>query len=130
MRDREPYEDFLAQVPERPGFEAWNLRVVTDAEQTIVAAAVNVVSGDADQRECFVERLATRTDQRGRGLAQALLVDSFATARAHGVTGGALSTDSRTGALGLYEKVGMRVDSTWLNRAIDLRTSADDSDVT
>jgi hypothetical protein len=31
-----------------------------------------------------------------------------------------LSTDSRTGALGLYEKVGMEVTSVWLNRAIDL----------
>ena len=31
-----------------------------------------------------------------------------------------LSTDSRTGALGLYERVGMEVTSTWVNRAIDL----------
>ena len=86
----------------------------------IVAAAVIVIGGEADQREAFVERLATRADQRGRGLAQALLVDSFAAARSRGVTGAALSTDTRTGALGLYEKVGMRVASTWLNRAIDL----------
>ncbi len=120
VRDREPFEDFLAEVPKRPGFEPWNLRIVTDAEQVIVAAAVNVISGDEGRRDCFVERLATRADQRGRGLAQALLVDSFATARAHGVAGAALSTDSRTGALGLYEKVGMRVASTWLSRAIDL----------
>jgi hypothetical protein len=31
-----------------------------------------------------------------------------------------LSTDSRTGALGLYEKVGMQVTSIWLNRGIRL----------
>jgi hypothetical protein len=31
-----------------------------------------------------------------------------------------LSTDSRTGALGLYEKVGMEVTSIWFNLAIDL----------
>ena len=31
-----------------------------------------------------------------------------------------LSTDSRTGALGLYEKVGMVVTSNWVNRAIDV----------
>jgi hypothetical protein len=31
-----------------------------------------------------------------------------------------LSTDSRTGALGLYEKVGMKVTSIWLNRGIRL----------
>ena len=35
------------------------------------------------------------------------------------MTGG-LSTDSRTGALGLYEKVGMRVIMVWVNRAITL----------
>lgn len=120
VRDREPYEDFLAEVPQRPDFEPWNLRVVTDPHQAIVAAAVIVSSDGGDKGEAFVERLATRVDQRGRGLAQALLVDSFAAARARGVTGAALSTDSRTGALGLYEKVGMRVASTWLSRAIDL----------
>ena len=120
VRAREPYEDFLAEVSHRPGFEPWNLRVVTDADQVIVAAAVIAISGEAGQRDAFVERLATRTDERGRGLAQALLVDSFAAARERGITGAALSTDTRTGALGLYEKVGMRVTSTWVNRAIDL----------
>ena len=54
------------------------------------------------------------------GLAQALLVDSFAAGREHGATISELSTDSRTGALGLYEKVGMVVQSVWVNRAIDL----------
>jgi len=67
-----------------------------------------------------IARLATRADQRSRGLAQALLVDAFAEARQHGATRFELSTDSRTGALSLYEKVGMRVASTWVNRAIDI----------
>ncbi len=48
------------------------------------------------------------------------MVDAFAQARAHGAVTSALSTDSRTGALGLYEKVGMRVTSVWVNRAIAL----------
>lgn len=66
----------------------------------------------------FIARLATRADQRGKGLAQALLVDAFAAAADHGATVSELSTDSRTGALGLYEKVGMQVTSNWVNRAI------------
>jgi hypothetical protein len=49
-----------------------------------------------------------------------LLADSFAAARAHGATRSELSTDSRTGALSLYEKVGMVVTSTWVNLAIEL----------
>ena len=60
------------------------------------------------------------SDQRNRGLAQALLVDSFARAREHGTTTSELSTDSRTGALTLYERVGMVATSTWVNRGIDL----------
>ena len=74
--------------------------------------------------ECgYIARLATRKDQRGRGLAQALLVDAFAVAAEHGATRSELSTDSRTGALGLYEKVGMQVTSVWVNRAIETGTA-------
>jgi hypothetical protein len=34
--------------------------------------------------------------------------------------GEAVAADSRTGALGLYEKVWMKVTSTWVNLAIEL----------
>ena len=69
--------------------------------------------------DAFIARLATAKEQRGRGLAQALLVDAFAAGREHGALRSELSTDSRTGALGLYEKVGMVVTSTWVNRGSD-----------
>ena len=72
------------------------------------------------EESAFIARLATRSDERGRGLAQALLVDAFAVARERGATRSELSTDSRTGALGLYEKVGMVVTSTWVNRGFTL----------
>ena len=49
--------------------------------------------------EAYIDQLAVRSDQRHRGLAQALLVDAFARGRAHGAHRSALSTDSRTGAL-------------------------------
>ena len=52
--------------------------------------------------------------------ARALLVDAFARARDHGATVSELSTDSRTGALGLYEHVGMRVTQTWRHWMRDL----------
>jgi GNAT superfamily N-acetyltransferase len=120
VREREPFEDWRARVPLRPGFEPWNLRVVTDPAGDVVAVAYLILTGEEDAREGYIDRLATRKDQRGRGLAQALLVDAFAQARQRGAVRSALSTDSRTGALGLYEKVGMKVSSTWVNRAIDL----------
>ena len=115
-RDREPFEDFLARTVQRPGFQSWNLRLVVDPDGAAVAAAVVLSNGS----EGYVDRLATRKDQRGKGIAQAMLVDAFAAARVHGATTSGLNTDSRTGALGLYEKVGMVVTQTWVNRAIEL----------
>jgi mycothiol synthase len=118
VRERQSFEDWTAEIPQRPGFEPWQLRVVVDPTDAVVAATALQVADDGT--EGFIARLATRRDQRGRGLAQALLVDAFAAARAHGATKSSLSTDSRTGALGLYEKVGMVVTSNWVNRAIAL----------
>lgn len=119
VRDRERYEDFLATTVNRPGFESWNLRVVTDASGQIAGAALVVMCGDP-ATEAFVDRLAVRRDERRRGLGQALLVDAFAVGREHGATRCTLSTDSRTGALSLYQKVGMQVTDIWVNRAVDL----------
>lgn len=115
-REREPFEDFLARTTGRPGFEPWHLRLVADAAGAVVGVTFVYPFGTMG----YVDRLATRRDQRGQGIAQAMLVDAFATAREHGCLTSGLNTDSRTGALGLYEKVGMRVQRTWVNRAISL----------
>jgi GNAT superfamily N-acetyltransferase len=118
VREREDFADFEAATTGRPGFEPWNLRVALDGAGNVVGVSVVLLSDDG--RTGYVDRLAVRRDQRHRGLAQALLVDSFAQARAHGATTSELSTDSRTGALGLYERVGMIQRSVWVNRAMDL----------
>ena len=115
VRDREPYDDFLATTVRRPGFEPWHFRVVTDASGRLVGTALVQVYGEPPI-EAFISRLAVRRDQRHRGLAQALLVDAFARGRERGAVRSALSTDSRTGALGLYQKVGMEVGDVWVNR--------------
>jgi mycothiol synthase len=119
VREREPYEEFLAVTVRRPGHEPWMLRVVTDPAGEVVGTAMLVMAGDP-VTEGYIERLAVRKDQRGQGLAQALLVDAFEQGRQHGAPRSGLSTDSRTGALSLYEKVGMVVTDVWVNRAIDL----------
>ncbi|MGH9085846.1 MAG: GNAT family N-acetyltransferase [Acidimicrobiales bacterium] len=115
-RELEPFDDFAATVMRRPGFEPWNLRVVTDPDGVVVGASFVVFA----HGEGYVDKIGVRKDQRGRGLARALLADSFAQARQHGATRSTLATDTRTGALGLYEKVGMEVTQTWFYRAIDL----------
>jgi GNAT superfamily N-acetyltransferase len=115
-RDRQPFEDFAARTVRRPGFEPWMLRIVVDGSGEVVGAC-NVTSAEGC---AFVSQLAVRRDRRGLGLARALLADAFGNAREHGATRSELSTDSRTGALGLYEKVGMVVTSTWVHRAVNL----------
>ena len=115
-RDREAFEDFEAQTRGRPGFEPWNLRMAVDPTGACVGACYLQLS----ETTGFVSQLATRKDQRGKGVARALLVDAFANAREHGATISELSTDSRTGALGLYEKVGMVVTSNWVHRSYRL----------
>ena len=115
-RARTPYDDWVAGATGRPDFAPWMLRVVTHPSGEVVAAALTVLVDDAAD----VDKIATRRDQRGRGLAQALLADCFAAAREHGATRSTLGTDSRTGALGLYEKLGMQVTSAWVNRGISL----------
>ncbi|MFA6299213.1 MAG: GNAT family N-acetyltransferase, partial [Nocardioides sp.] len=117
-RERQSFADWRARVPQRPGFQPWNVRVTTDPAGEVVAIAIVLLFQGDGKTEGYVDQLATRADQRGLGLAQALLADSFAAAREHGATRSTLATDTRTGALGLYEKVGMSVASTWVNRAV------------
>jgi len=115
-RDRESFEDFAARTLGRPGFEPWNLRIVTDPSGACVGSCYLQLS----ETTGYVSQLAVRDDQRHKGLARALLADAFSNAREHGATVSELSTDSRTGALGLYEKVGMVVTSNWVHRSYKL----------
>ncbi len=121
QRPRDTLEEWRAGTVLRPGFEDWHLRVVLDPGGSVVGMAFLVMAAQDDgTTQAYIDRLATAADQRGKGLGQALLADAFRVAASHGASSSSLSTDSRTGALGLYEKVGMVVTSTWVNRAIDL----------
>ena len=122
VRERQTFEDFEASVPGRPGFEPWNLRVVVDAAGDVAGVAQVLIADPQDGRapEAYIPRLAVRRDLRGRGLAEGIDHQSLGEARERGALVSGLSTDSRTGALGLYEKVGMLVTSVWVNRAVDL----------
>jgi GNAT superfamily N-acetyltransferase len=116
--DRDPaaIEDWASSTVGRPGFQPWQLRFVDDPAGTAVGVCFTILAG----RTGYVDQVAVRRDQRGLGLARALLSDAFERAREHGATVSELSTDSRTGALGLYEHVGMRVSQTWRHWMTDL----------
>lgn len=115
-RERMTFEDFGARTWGRLGFQPWNLRLLSTSDGTVVGATHVFLAGEGG----YVARIAVRPDHRGRGLAPAMLVDAFDLAREYGAARCYLSTDTRAGARGLYEKVGMEVASTWVNRAITL----------
>jgi GNAT superfamily N-acetyltransferase len=107
--DNEPetFADWAAETFSRPGFEPGLIATVAHGD---AIAGVSVMIRDEDG--IWVAQLAVDRAHRGRGLARALLVRSFATAWRAGLRSVGLSTDSRTGARGLYEHVGMRVKRT------------------
>jgi ribosomal protein S18 acetylase RimI-like enzyme len=113
--DRDPsgYDDWAATVLGRPGFEPWHLSLAVrttdagDAEpvEEVVGACHLFLTGDTG----WVNQVAVAAGHRRRRLAQALLAHAFAEARRHGASRAELATDSRTGALGLYQHLGMQV---------------------
>ena len=67
----------------------------------------------ASTDEGWIHQLATQATHRHRGIARALLRTAFRTFAERGKRHCGLSTDSRTGALTLYEHVGMSVRSSY-----------------
>nr|CAA9319900.1 MAG: hypothetical protein AVDCRST_MAG46-765 [uncultured Nocardioidaceae bacterium] len=110
------YDDWEAVVLRRPGFEPWHLLVAADGVELLGVCYLSVGDGVV-----WVDQLAVRKDQRGRGLGRALLVAAFREGRSRGAGSAQLSTDSRTGALGVYEHVGMSVTNTFVHMSLDLR---------
>jgi GNAT superfamily N-acetyltransferase len=102
---------------ERDGFEPWLLPLLWRGDE-LVGAAYCI---DYPAMELgWIQQLAVREDQRGRGLGVQLLHETFERFAANGRTTFGLSTDSRTGALGLYQRVGMRVVREFTGHSLPL----------
>ena len=105
-REPEPFEVWAPQVLMHAAFAPDLSPLAFDGEDLVGA----VLSYDySDDGEGWVQQLATAATHRRRGIAQALLRTAFGWFHDQGCRTAGVSTDSRTGALGLYEKVGMRV---------------------
>lgn len=100
-------------------FEQW-ATVVLDPDRfdaalcpvaTLQGRIVGAALGHRTPEHGFVRQLAVDRDVRGRGLALALLHETFRRHRARGLPATVLGVDAAnpTGALALYEKAGMRV---------------------
>jgi len=118
-REASTFADWEAATLARGDFEPWQITVavkdVGGVERVVGACKVT-----ATDSQGWVDSIGVRRDARGRGLGRALLASAFTTVREHGATTSRLNTDSRTGALGLYEHVGMVVVETLEHHAIRL----------
>ena len=114
--DRDPYDyaDWRASIVETEGFEPSLQLVITDGRA--IAGTANMTD-PGPGGEGWVHQLAVAREHRGRGLGRALLQRAFAVFHERGRSSVGLSTDSRTGALGLYEHVGMRVVRSYTHHA-------------
>jgi mycothiol synthase len=111
-----PFGDWEAETLDRPGFVPEHVATVVHGEDVVGAATLI-----EDESGFWVAQLAVDREHRGRGLARALLVRSFAGAWRAGLRNVGLATDSQTGARGLYEHVGMHVKRTFWQYEKSLR---------
>ena len=104
-RDPEPYEVWASDLV-HPKFAPEISPLAFDGDELVGAI---LVFDYPERSEGWIMQLATKATHRRRGIAQALLGTAFGWFFERGRRVAGVSTDSRTGALGLYEKVGMRV---------------------
>jgi GNAT superfamily N-acetyltransferase len=103
-----------ALVTEREGFLPEDLMLAV-AEDRIVGGVFLIDAG-----EIWVDKLAVAREFRHRGIARALLQTAFVRSFDRGYRWTSLSTDSDTGALSVYERVGMRIHRSFTRYALDL----------
>ena len=114
-RESHGYENWAAAFLHRDEVAPSLVPLVIDrrAADRIVGVALNFHYGVDDDVEGWTQQLAVDEAYRGRGIGRALLQESFRRFHDVGYRHCGLSTDSRTGALGLYEHIGMRVRSSF-----------------
>jgi mycothiol synthase len=116
FRDRLPTSlaSWRAATVGRQGFRPDDLVVAVDGTRIVGGAFL------IDSAEVWVDKLAVHREYRHRGIARALLQTAFRRAFDHGYARTSLSTDSNTGALTLYERIGMKVHRSFTHYALDL----------
>jgi mycothiol synthase len=93
---------------------AWDGDEVAGVVMNEILTSFNQATG---ARRGLIAGVSVRRPWRGRGLARALVADSLRALREAGMTSAVLGVDAQnsTGALGVYEATGFRVDKTGRN---------------
>jgi mycothiol synthase len=105
-----PYEEFLVGTVQRDDFDPAMWLVAVDAGEP-----VGVLRGGAHSDRGWIYELGVLRSHRGRGIATGLLRESFTDFQRRGLSRVRLNVDSDnlTGAVSLYENVGMRVVTSY-----------------
>ena len=105
-----PFDEWVGLEVETASYDPGLWLLATDGNEA-VGALSGVVRGDRG----WVDELGVRAPWRGRGIASALLRRAFATFASRGLARVMLNVDSEnsTGAVRLYEGVGMRTLRAW-----------------
>ena len=106
----QPFEQWRAYAFGREGFDPSLVLLAEDAGE-LAGYSVNRWHFSGDPEFGWIEILGVRPEWRRRGLATALLQQSFRDFRGRGATRVGLGVDAEntTGAVRLYERVGMQV---------------------
>ncbi|MER5863039.1 GNAT family N-acetyltransferase [Kitasatospora sp. NPDC002040] len=118
---RKSYQEWALLAVERATF-APEMSWLAVADGELVGAVLALDVPDSD--EGYVERVAVRADRRNQGIARLLLQHTFRSFHAQGRSSCTLWTHSDTGALALYQRVGMTVrrSSTVHSKAVAIDT--------
>ncbi|MGY4766675.1 GNAT family N-acetyltransferase [Kribbella sp. CWNU-51] len=103
---RKSYDEWARLTVERSSFRP-NASTLAYAGDELVGVVIALDLTDTN--EGYVEQLAVRADHRNKGIARAMLDDTCAEFHRLGRRTCILWTHSGTGALGMYEHLGMRV---------------------
>jgi mycothiol synthase len=105
-----PYEDWAHYMLKSPLYDPTAWLIAWDGDQ-VAGLAINRAFGEGDPDQAYVHILAVRRPWRRRGLGAALLRQTFALYQGRGYKRVSLGVDSssKTNAVALYERVGMRV---------------------
>ncbi len=100
-----PFEEWRALEVDIPGFDPSLWLLATEGGE-----AVGALNASSDERRGWIGEIGVRRASRGRGIGSALLRRSFATFAERGTPRVLLNVDfeNPTGAMRLYEQVGMR----------------------
>jgi mycothiol synthase len=82
----------------------------------IIGQEYEAYNASIGHRDFYIPLVATRRAARKRGIASALIMTALAAAKADGFESAALNVDSQSpsGAVGLYERLGFRVKDTYV----------------